>query len=79
MVPYLVLGGVTDDGVVPVPPDGAEGRALHYAGQPDLLGLGDGSPRQRWQLLHEGWLGGDHNIDRGSGTFTNLKYFSLKV
>ena len=32
MVPYLVLGGVTDDGVVPVPPDGAEGRA----GEADL-------------------------------------------
>ena len=36
MVPYLVLGGVTDEGVVPVPPDGAEGRALHHTGEQDL-------------------------------------------
>ena len=33
---YLVLDGVTEQGTVPVPPDGAEGRALHYAGEADL-------------------------------------------
>ena len=33
---YLVVGGVTEQGTVPVPADGAEGRALHYAGEADL-------------------------------------------
>ena len=68
------MSGVTDDGVVPVPPDGAEGRALHYAGQPDLLPVYRNTNICR-QLLDKPWLGGHHHIHRGAGPFTHLEYF----